>query len=196
MANRTRSYPNSPTFDTLVIITVVFIIQLVLVAIGIGTAAVALALPFTERPWTLITSVYAHASLNHLLMNAMALGIFGLIVERRTSRARFHGFILGSGSIAGAAEVLVAGFLGHAVLVLGISGAVFALMGYVVAANPMSAAILGRFKPSRRVQIVLVIVLAGAITILTAADGVALIAHFIGFVIGLVSGRYRILIDR
>jgi hypothetical protein len=36
-------------------------------------------------------------------------------------------------------------------------------------------------------------VLAGGVTLLTAAPGVALVAHFSGFALGLLAGRARLL---
>ncbi|WP_336362579.1 rhomboid family intramembrane serine protease [Halalkalicoccus salilacus] len=182
----------SPTLETLVLLVVVFVLQQALSLVGIGLGLFALAAPLAERPWTLVTAVYAHAGPVHLVSNLVGLALFGLLVERATTRVRFHGFVLVTGMLAGIAEVLI-GMLWDPVAVIGTSGAVFALMGYLLAGNPVSDAVMGRFRPGRRVQVALVIVLATAITLLTASAGVALIAHFTGFSLGLVSGRLHLL---
>ena len=184
---------NSPTLETLLVVLLVFVFQLVASAIGLGIEWFALAAPFALYPWTIVTSVYAHASITHLAMNAVALLVFGLLVERTTTRGRFHAFVITTGAIAGITEVLVSGTFGGSVAVLGISGAVFALMGYVVAGNPLADAMVGWLEPDRRTQILAVVVLAGAVTLVTASQGVALVAHFTGFALGLVSGRLRLL---
>ena len=183
----------SPTIETLALVTVVFLAQSVAAAIGFGIEFFALAAPLDVRPWTMVTSVYAHGNLTHLGMNAVALLVFGLLIERVTTRPRFHAFILGTGAVAGTAEVLVGSTVGSSPLVLGISGAVFALMGYLVAGNPVTDAVVGWLQLDRRLQFLLILLLAGGLTYVTGGENVALVAHFTGFVLGLAAGRARLL---
>lgn len=181
------------TLETAFVVIIVFLIQSVVLAIGIGIDMFALAMPFDHRPWTIFTSVYAHANIMHLATNLLALLIFGSIVERRSTRRRFHTFIVSTGAIAGISEVLVGSLLGPSPLVVGISGAVFALMGYVVASNAVTDAVSRRVNVDPRLQFGLMIILAAAITWVTAGERVALVAHFTGFLIGLMAGRMHLL---
>ena len=186
----------SPTVQTLAVMGVVFVVQFVVGTFLSGTAVAALfvlALPLSVDPWTIITSVYAHAGFGHLLLNAVALVIVGLVVERATTRLRFHAFFLATGALAGIVQVLASGLVGPPVGVLGASGAIFALAGYVLAANPVSNTAFGFVQPSRRVQVVAFVVLAVVVTLVSAAPGVALVAHFVGLLVGLVAGRMRLL---
>jgi membrane associated rhomboid family serine protease len=184
--------PNSPTIDLLGLFGVVYLFQQLGGVFGLGTAWFALATP-VARPWTLVTNVYAHASLGHLLANAIALGIVGIALERFTTRARFHGFVLVTGVIAALTQLLVGILLGTPIAVLGASGAILALYGYVLAGNPIAGGLLGLVELSRRAKVVLIVGLALIMTIVTAGPGVALAAHFTGFSLGLVAGRLRVL---
>lgn len=181
-----------PTLLTLAALLVVFTLQTLGGTLGVGAGAFALALPFVERPWTVVTSVYAHDGLAHLLANAVALAVVGPPVARVTTPIRFHVFFAGSGSVAGIAQVLLTAPFGSTA-VLGASGAIFALLGYALAGNRVSAAVLARLPVGRRGRLALFGVIAAGLTLATATPGVALIAHFVGFSIGAAAGRGRIL---
>lgn len=186
-------WPASPTADLLAVFVAVFALQQVGGLIGLGIAWFALALPVTVAPWTLVTSVYAHASIGHLVANALGLAIVGFALERFTTRARFHAFVLVTGMVAGLAELAVAALLGQAAAVIGASGAILALYGYVLAGNPLAGGLLARLDPGRRGKLLLLAGAAVLLTLFTARSGVALVAHAAGFVLGLVSGRWHVL---
>lgn len=183
----------SPTAELLVVFGVVFLVQQLAVIVGLGAGAFALALPLTVAPWTLVISVYAHATLDHLLANAVGLAIVGFALERYASRARFHLFVLVTGAAAGVAELAVGGLVGGATAVIGASGAVLALYGYVLAGNPVTGGLLDRLDLGRRAQLVLLAAVALLVTLLTAGSNVAVVAHATGLVLGLVAGRLGLL---
>lgn len=183
----------SPTVETLTAFCVVFAAQQLVGLVGVGYRAFALAPPLLDAPWTLVTSSYAHASLPHLLGNAIALGAIGLAVEQTSTRARFHVFFLLTGALASSIQVLVDGLLGSPTAVLGASGAVFAFLGYAVTGNPAARAALARVSLDRSLLLLLGALLAGVVTLFTAAPQVALTAHFAGFFAGLVAGTRRVL---
>lgn len=182
----------SPTVDLLAVFTLVFGAQQVAAFLGYSIGWVALSAPMA-RPWTLVTSIYAHAGLTHLLANAIALAIVGFALERFTSRIRMHLFVLLTGAIAGLTQYAVGALLGQPTAVLGASGAILALYGYAITGNRIIGGILSRLTLSRRTTVVLLLLLAGGVTVFTAGPGVALIAHFTGFAMGLVSGRVNLL---
>lgn len=186
-------WPASPTADLLAVFVAVFALQQLAGLVGWGFAVFALALPLSVAPWTVVTSVYAHASLTHLLANAVALAIVGLPLERFTTRARFHTFVLTTGAVAGLAQLAVDGLLGGSPAVLGASGAILALYGYVLAGNPLAGGLIDRLNLGRRGRLALLAAVAVLVTLLTAGSDVALVAHAAGFVLGLVAGRVRLL---
>lgn len=183
----------SPTVETLAAFGVVYAGQLLGGVVGLGPLWFALAAPLSVRPWTLATSVYAHAGPGHLLTNAVALVLVGLVVERATSRARFHAFFLAAGALSGVVQVTVGGLLGRPRAVLGASGAVLALLGYLLAGNRLTAAVLDRLGSRPRLKLAALVVVAGLLTLGTASPGVALVAHFTGLALGLAAGRAGVL---
>lgn len=180
------------TLQTLAIVGLFGIAQAALRPLGL-VGLFALSTPLSLAPWTVVTSVYAHASLGHLLANALGLLLVGPLVERRTTAPRFHAFVVTTGALAGVAQVTLGGLVGPSPAVLGLSGAVFALGGYLLAGNVASARLFDRLRLSERRQLLLFGLVAVLLTAVTAAPGVALIAHAVGAFCGLVAGRAGLL---
>ena len=179
--------------ETLALFLVVYVLELVTPLVGLGAAAFVLALPLDVHPWTIATSVYAHASVAHLVANGVALLVVGLLVARRTSRVRFHTFFLITGALSGVATVLLGAVIGGTGAVVGASGAILALAGYLLAGNVATESLLGRVALSRRQWAVVVVALAVAVAVVTGGPGVALTAHVTGFLLGLGAGRLHVL---
>ena len=161
--------------------------------IGVGPATFALALPLAAQPWTVVTSVYAHASVSHLVLNLLAFLLAGVVIEGRTTRLRFHAFVLVTGMLSGLSTVLLGTFLGRSVAVIGLSGAVLALVGYLLGGNLLTDVVVGRLSVSRRTWIPVVLGLALLVAVATGGPNVAYTAHVTGFLLGLVAGRSRLL---
>jgi membrane associated rhomboid family serine protease len=183
----------SATLQTLFALLCVFALQSLGGLVGVGSSWFALSPPLDARPWTLLVAVYAHAGPAHLAANALGVLVVGPLVERGTTRVRFHAFFAGSGALAGLVEVLVSGLAGPGVAVLGASGAVFALLGYALAGNRVVGTVLDRFDVDRSVTLGLFVLVAAVLTLATAAPGIALVAHFTGVVVGLLAGRVNLL---
>ncbi|MFB6219597.1 MAG: rhomboid family intramembrane serine protease [Halobacteriaceae archaeon] len=187
MADRARRLAGaSPTLQLGAVFLLFFALQSL-----VGPRPLALAWP--PRPWTPVTSVYTHGSASHLLGNLLALALVGFPLERLTTRLRFHGFVLATGATAGLVEVLVGAALGRPTAVLGASGAVLALYGYVLAGNRLTGTLVGRFDPGPRARLVVYGAVAAAVALLTAGPGVAVVAHVAGFLLGALAGRAGLL---
>jgi membrane associated rhomboid family serine protease len=182
----------SPVVETLALLGLVLVLQTGLWLLG-RPGVLALGPDVGRRPWALVTTVYAHTGPAHLLGNAVVFLLVGPLVARRTTRGRFHAFFLGTGVLAAVAELVVGSTLGRPPLVLGASGAVLALVGYVLAGNVLTERLLARLSLSPRVQVVVLGVVVVAVTVLTGGPGVALVAHATGFALGTVAGRARLL---
>ncbi|WP_415378987.1 rhomboid family intramembrane serine protease [Halosimplex sp. TS25] len=182
----------SPTLTLVGVIVVVFLVQRAVAFLQLPLAF-ALSAPVGRQPWTVVTSVYAHVSVGHLVANVVVLVLVGLYLERQTSRLRFHAFFLATGALSGLTQVWVSDLVGPGVAVLGASGGIAGLVGYLLAGNRMSDTILDRTPLSPRAQLVIFVVVAGGITVATAGRGVALVAHFTGLLIGLLAGRAHLL---
>lgn len=185
----------SPTVDTLAVFVVVFALQTAASLVGLSGALSLFVLspPVTDAPGTILTSVYAHGSLGHLLANSIALALAGFVVERRTTWLRFHLFFLSVGAVAGVSQVVLSGLFGTPTGVLGASGAVFGLFGYLLAGNRVTTTVFSRIQLSPRAQVVVFVVAAAVVTVATGQPGVALVAHFVGLLLGLLAGPTRLL---
>ena len=200
-----RRLLGSPTVVTLGLFLGVFLCQRLVAAVAGGVtmqSLFVLTTPVARNPWTLVTSVYAHSGFSHLIANAIALAFVGILLERQTTAARFHVFFVVTGALSGLAEVWVAPLTG-AVLggptqasVLGGSGAIFALAGYLLTSNRLTDRVVGSIRLSPRVQIAAFAAIAIVVTLATARPQVALVAHFTGLFLGLFAGRAHVLRPR
>lgn len=191
----------TPVLEILALFLVVYAIQIAVSVVGgsgLYGSLFVLSAPLEAEPWTLVTSVYAHSSESHLVANSLGLVLFGWPIARATSRIRFHVYFVATGAIAGASHIVAGQYLppeagvgGSAVL--GASGAVFALMGYLVASNRLSSGLANRLEVPFWAAVTIVVVLAVAITVATGSDGAALVAHFTGFLVGVAAGRAKLL---
>lgn len=197
-----RRLRDSPTLVLLAAMAVVFACKEVLLLLA-GPDAVAalfaLSTPVTRDPWTVLTSVLAHGGPGHLLGNAVLFAVLGALLERDAPSGRFYAFFFGTGALAGLAQVWF-GDLAAAALntttgtrVWGASGAVFALLGYLLTSNRLTDRVVGSVALPPRVQLLAFGAIAVAVTVWTGGPGVALVAHFTGLLLGLLAGRAHLL---
>jgi membrane associated rhomboid family serine protease len=171
-----------------------FLIQFPLSVLG-QTGLFALTPLFPLEPWTLVTSVYSHAGPSHLIGNLLPLVVFGLLVERVTTRLRYHLFFLTTGALSGLSQITLGAFAGS-VAVLGASGAVFALAGYAVTGNVVVVRLLGgldRLTGAPWASTLVLALVAVAVAVALSGPNSAVIAHLTGLSLGLVAGRARLL---
>ena len=78
------------------------------------------------RVWTLVTSVFSHASFWHIFLNLFVLQSFGSVMEQVLGARRFLRFYLGAGILASFCHSLVSALLlgAPALPALGASGAI------------------------------------------------------------------------
>jgi membrane associated rhomboid family serine protease len=183
-----------PTLQTLAVLVAVYLFQLVAgLARPVEYVLFVLDSSVGARPWVLVTSVYAHSGLAHLLANVVALAVLGPLVARRTTTLRYHAFFLTTGTLAGLAEVYIGGVVGPPHAVWGASGAILAFLGYLLAGNVVSTRVLDRVELSARAQLVLFGAVVVAVTLAASGPGSAVIGHATGLTCGLVTGRLRLL---
>ncbi|WP_019948012.1 rhomboid family intramembrane serine protease [Hymenobacter aerophilus] len=93
-----------------------------------GSNYSALTLP--DQPWRLLTSVFLHGGIGHLLLNMLTLVFLGLLAERLVGSWRMAGVYLLSG-VAGSLASLW--WHSQGVNSVGASGAIFGLYGLLLA---------------------------------------------------------------
>jgi membrane associated rhomboid family serine protease len=182
----------SPVVEILVVLAAVYVLQTGLWLINQG-GILALGPAIGARPWALVTSVYAHAGPTHLVSNVVAFVVIAPFVARRTTRLRFHAFFLVTGVLSGLAELAVGVTFGEPTLILGASGAILGLAGYLLAGNFLTDRLLARVSLPPKAQVALFGLLVVGVTLLTGGSRVALVAHATGFGLGLLAGRIGLL---
>lgn len=83
------------------------------------------------QSWRILTSMYLHANLLHLAVNAFALAVLGPLVERLYGSGRFFLLYTVAGIVGG-----VASYLFTEAPAVGASGAIFGLLGAAVVFGP------------------------------------------------------------
>lgn len=183
----------NPVVQTLTLMVVVSVATWASAFAGFGRDLFVLTAPVGAHPWTLVTSVYAHVGPGHLVSNAVVLVVAGGLVATSTSWARFHVFFVVTGATAGAVQVVALSLFGLPIGVLGASGAVFALVGYVLTSNVLSKVIFDRLRVPWWAIVLALVAISLGLTMQYSAPGSALVAHFTGATLGLVAGRFRLL---
>lgn len=80
--------------------------------------------------WRLLSSMFLHASLLHIIYNMISLVFLGILIEKRTGKLKFGLIYLLSGVVAG---IMSTSF--QDALTIGASGAVFGLFGWFISAS-------------------------------------------------------------
>ncbi|HEX4807440.1 MAG TPA: rhomboid family intramembrane serine protease [Bryobacteraceae bacterium] len=140
--------------------------------------------------WQVVTYMFLHASIGHILWNMLALWLFGVQIERLWGTAKFLRFYFICGISAGLA-VIVGAYLfgGTEIPTVGSSGAIYGLLAAYAVLFPDQTILFGFLIPMKSKYFVMII---GAIVFLQSywaavggkGSNVAVIAHLGGLVVG------------
>ncbi|HEY7211616.1 MAG TPA: rhomboid family intramembrane serine protease [Bryobacteraceae bacterium] len=146
--------------------------------------------------WQLVTYLFLHGGLFHILWNMLALWMFGAELERTWGTARFVRFYFSCGILAGIAVIFAAYLFGGVnVPVVGSSGAVFGLLVAYGVLFPNQTMLFGFLIPLKTKYFVMIIgavVLIESYLSVTARQGASEAVACVG---GLIAG-YLILRGR
>lgn len=134
------------------------------------------------RSWTLVTAVFLHSGLVHLLYNLFALALFGSILEHVIGSKKFLILFFVSGLAASLAS------LPFYSRVLGASGAVFGVLGMLGILRPKMTVWL--YSIPMPMIVALFVWAIGDIIGIYAPSGTANIAHLGGLFAGVFAGIY------
>ena len=189
MGRAVRGYPGFGLNSLWLIIgicVVIFIVTMVnagAVYYYLGLQPAALA----SRPWTVLTCLFVHAGLWHLLFNMLTLFFFGGYVGRLVGEVRFLVVFFAGGLLGSAFYVLYAFFLGSPyTIAVGASGAVFALGGALTVMVPKTKVFVFPIPA----PIPLWIAIIGGFVLISFWPGIAWQAHLGGLLFGLFAGLY------
>lgn len=152
--------------------------------------------------WTLLSHVFVHGGIGHLLINMLALFSLGGVCERIIGRKRYIWFYLAAGIFAGLLSALMAGFFGYGawakvfgspeIYMVGASGAIFGIAGLFVMLLPkvrFTIIFLPFFSLPAYIMVPIVLLLTWLATI-AANLPIGNVAHFGGFLAGIAYGYY------
>ena len=135
------------------------------------------------RPWTIVTNLFVHSGLWHIIANMLTLYFFGSYLSRLIGRSKFLIVYFGGGILGNILFVLLAPSFHIAV---GASGAIFALGGVLSVMRPK----LRVFIFPIPIPIPLWVAVIGGFLIISLFPHVAWQAHLGGLVFGLIAGYF------
>ena len=141
---------------------------------------------FTDRPWTIVTSMFVHVDFFHIFANMMTFYFFGTYLTQLIGENKFLIVYFGGGILGSIFFILLASPFSIAV---GASGAVFALGGALAVMRPKVPV---RVFPIPA-PIPLWTAVLGGFIILTAVSPlfrIAWQAHLGGIIFGLILGYF------
>ncbi len=186
---RYRNYGNPPGLGLVAYIIITCIVLYIAVSINDNLLNIFGFIPanFTQHPWTIITSMFLHASFpdfTHILFNMLVLFFFGNFLIGLVGNTGFL-IVYFLGGVAG--NLLFMLFNVPYSLVIGASGAIFAVEGALVILRPRLPVIIFPIP----VTIPLWVSVIGAFLLTFIASGrIAWEAHLGGLVFGLLAGLY------
>ena len=145
--------------------------------------------------WQFLTYMFVHGSVSHFLFNMLSLYIFGTAVERRIGSREFTLYYLLCGTLCGVASYAMYYLANTNVVLLGASGAIYALLILFSALYPSAVIYVFGIIPVQAPLLIIiyfVIELAGG---LFSYDGVAHMTHLFGLLFGLIYMLVRMRIN-
>jgi len=173
------------TYALIILLIAVFAVEIafpVIDELAFSAASVA------EKPWTAVTSIFAHADFEHLLANLVVLWFFGLAVERELGR-KSAALVFLAGAVVG--EIASAFLYAPDVLSLGASGGIFALIGAAVLIQPFME--MTSWQGSATLPLIFlaaIYVVYNAIGLFAGPSEIAYGTHFVGLAVGLAFGAW------
>ncbi|MBA7610903.1 Rhomboid protease GlpG [subsurface metagenome] len=147
---------------------------------------------FLERPWTLVTSMFLHAGVWHILANMVTLYFFGSYLNRLLGTGKFLIVYFAGGILGGIIYLILPP--SPITIAIGASGAIFALGGVLAVMRPKLRVIVFPIPAPLPLWIAII----GIFVVFSFLPNVAWQAHAGGLALGLVVGyifrrreRYR-----
>jgi len=138
-------------------------------------------LTWPSQPWRLLTSLFVHGGIAHLLLNMASLWLLGVLLEPRTGGRRLLAAYLASGL---AASVATLWYHSGGINSTGASGAIFGLYGLLLVLLVRKKLVLDKWDRRGMLGLVLYLVLSNLISGLSGNIDNA--AHVGGLLMGLL----------
>lgn len=136
------------------------------------------------QPHQILTYMFLHSSITHIIFNMIGLVVFGPDIEKRFGSSKFLKIYLISGVLAGVFHIL---FIDNPVV--GASGAVWSLMVMYALYNPENIFHIYFFIPAKIKYIVSAFFVIELYLSILGNDGVSHVAHIGGALTGFIFYR-------
>jgi GlpG protein len=133
--------------------------------------------------WRLVTPIFIHFGVAHLMLNAAVVIEFGRRIERGAGSPTLLGLTLAIAIASNAAQFLVT----RAALFGGLSGVAYGLLAYVVARGRFDAKTPWRVNPSFSIAVVVTLVLMSTGVTEIVGLHIANTAHWVGLAVGAIA---------
>ena len=166
---------------TNIIIVITILVYLLQINMRYGGLYLGLNLYFTQGGffWQPLSSMFAHGGFGHIAMNMFVLYQFGNIIERFMGKKELLTIYFVGGILTSLFSFLYIYYLDNGVNIVGASGAICVLMGYI--------AYFDKFQRKGIITWILIISVAPLLIGLP----IAWYSHFIGLALGLLFGVIR-----
>jgi membrane associated rhomboid family serine protease len=121
--------------------------------------------------WQLFTYMFVHGGFSHILFNMLGLYIFGSMVERRIGSKEFLLFYLLTGTLSGVFSFVAYLLAGTNVVLLGASGALYAVMLLFSVLYPYAVVYVFGVLPIRAPLLVVIYFLFELFSQMSGANG-------------------------
>jgi len=184
-------WPSPPYVAVPLLIDLTVLVWLVMVMSGVSPTAPTgrdlaawgsnvSSLTLHGQPWRLLTSLFVHGGMTHLLLNMFSLWLLGLMLEQRVGAWRLLAVYLASGLAASLATLW---YHTSGINSTGASGAIFGLYGLMLVLLLSKKMVLDKSDRRAMLGLVIYLVLSNLISGLTG--NVDNIAHIGGLLMGL-----------
>ena len=148
------------------------------------------AASFTEEPWKIVTNLFIHADIFHILFNMITLFFFGTYLSTLIGEVKFLTIYFLGGLLGNAFFMLWVLYAPWAdpwdknlATLMGASGAIFAVMGAMAVLRPQAKALMFFVVPLPLWAAILI-----GFLMLSIIPNIAWQAHLGGLVLGLIAG--------
>ena len=145
--------------------------------------------------WQFLTYMFVHGSVSHFLFNMLSLYIFGSAVERRIGSREFTLYYLLCGTLCGVASYAMYYLANTNVVLLGASGAIYALLSLFSALYPRAVIYVFGIIPVQAPFLIIIYFVIELACGLFSYDGVAHMTHLFGLLFGLIYMLVRMRIN-
>ncbi len=132
--------------------------------------------------WQIVSAMFMHGGLGHIIFNMYGLYIFGKPLELRWGNARFLSFYLTTGILANIASALFYLYTKNSLILIGASGAVYAVLLAFGSYYPNTRLLLFFFIPIKVKWAIVIFTIISLLFQLTSfASFIGHLTHLLGF---------------